>query len=100
VDASEAGEQFNQILDRVCKGKTRVVVEKDGSPVAAIISAADLERLIRWEEQRREDFAILHRMQAAFQDVPDDELEREVAKALAEVRAEERERKAREARST
>ena len=42
--------QFN----RVCRHETRVIVEKSGIPVAAIVSAEDLERL-RWlDEEDRE----------------------------------------------
>ena len=40
------------------------------------------------EEQRERDFAALDRTRAAFADVPDEELEREVDKAVSEVRTE------------
>jgi hypothetical protein len=53
-----------------------------------VISAADLERFRRLEAQRDRDFEVVKRMQAAFEGVPFEEIEREAAKALAEVRAE------------
>jgi hypothetical protein len=56
--------------------------------VAAIISARDLERFNRWEAQRGRDFAVIDEAREAFKDVPPEEIEREVAKAIAEVRAE------------
>ena len=83
--------QFSQLLNRVSRRETRVVVEKSGVPVAAIISAQDLEELARFEAQREKDFAIIDEIRAAFKDVPDEELEREVARAVAEARAKLRE---------
>jgi hypothetical protein len=47
-----------------------------------------LERLARLDAQREERFAVVDRMRAAFADVPTEEIEREAAKAVAEVRAE------------
>ena len=43
--ASDAARQIDEILATVDRAATRVVVDKGGKPVAAIISAADLERL-------------------------------------------------------
>jgi prevent-host-death family protein len=88
VDASEAARTLNELLDDVSQTNSRVVVEKGGMPVAAVISAADLERFRRLEEQRKRDFEVVKRMQEAFAGVPFEEIEREAAKALAEVRAE------------
>jgi prevent-host-death family protein len=83
MKASEAREQFSQLLNQVFRGTTRILVEKSGIPVAGIISARDLERFNRYEAEREKDFAILDEMRDAFKDVPDDELEREVSRALA-----------------
>ncbi len=77
--------------------ETRVIVEKSGVPVAAIISAADLERLNQLEEQRKARFKALDESRAAFKDVPDEELEREVARAIEETRAQNRQRAQRQA---
>ena len=90
VKASEARAQWSQIINKVARGQARVIVEKSGVPVAAIISAQDLEWFSRLEQQRQKDFAILDETRAAFKDVPPEEIEREVAKAIAEVRAENR----------
>jgi prevent-host-death family protein len=93
VKASEARQQWSQLLNSVFRREARVVVEKSGIPVAALISITDLEWLERFQARRARDFAILEESQAAFKDVPPDEIEREVAKAIAEVRAENRERR-------
>lgn len=87
MKASEARQQFSQLLNQVFRGETRVVVEKSGIPVAAIISAQDLEQLARFEAQREKDFAVIDEIRAALKDVPDEELEREVARAVADARA-------------
>ena len=87
IAASEARQNFSQLLNRVFRREMRVVIEKSGVPVAALVSADDLEHLRRYEEQRREDFAVLDRIREAFKDVPAEEIEREVARAIAEVRA-------------
>jgi prevent-host-death family protein len=66
MKASEARQQFSQLLNAVFRKETRVLVEKSGIPVAAIISAEDFKRLARMEEERRRDFAILDEMREAF----------------------------------
>jgi prevent-host-death family protein len=76
------------LLTRVARHETRVVVEQDGAPAAAIVSVRDLERLTRFEEQIAERQALLEEARALFKSVPYEEVEREVEKALAEVRAE------------
>ena len=87
VKASEARQHWSHLLNQVFLGETRVIVEKSGVPVAAIISADDLARFQRLEAQRREDFKALFDTGAAFQDVPSEEIEREIAEALVAVRA-------------
>ena len=91
MKASEARQQWSQLLNKVFRGETRVIVEKSGVPVAAIISAEDLERFTWLEAERAERFKVLGRMRAPFQDTPPEEIEREVARAIEEVRQEQRE---------
>ena len=64
------------------------IVEQGGVPVAALVSTEDLERLDRFDRERADRFAIIDELRAAFAGVPDEELEREADRALAEVRAE------------
>jgi len=78
------------LLNKVFRNETRVIVEKSGIPVAAVISAEDLERFTQLEEQRKDRFKALDRMREAFKDVPANELEGQVKKAIAEVRADKR----------
>ncbi|MBI2954291.1 MAG: type II toxin-antitoxin system Phd/YefM family antitoxin [Chloroflexi bacterium] len=86
IKASEVRQQFSQLLNQVFRRETRVIVEKSGIPVAAIISADDLERLNQLEQQRTERFKALDESWKAFEGIPTEEIEREVAKAVAAAR--------------
>jgi prevent-host-death family protein len=86
INLSEVRKKFSQLLNQVHQGETRVVVEKSGIPVAAIVSAEDLAHLDRLEQERQERFQILDAIGAAFADVPPEELEQEVTRALQAVR--------------
>jgi prevent-host-death family protein len=88
VQASEARQRLPDLLNRVYQGRTRIVVERSGIPVAAIVSVDELQQLETLDEQRAELWALMQRMSEAFKDVPQDELEREVNKAVAQARKE------------
>ena len=90
MKASDVRQQWSQLLNRVFTDQTRIVVEKSGIPVAAVISAEDLERFTKLEEQRERNFAVLDEIGEKFKDVPAQEIEREVSRALKQVRAENR----------
>ena len=90
MKASEARAPWSQLLNKVFRNQTRVVVEKSGIPVAAVISAQDLQRFTQMEEQRAKKFAVLDRIGEAFKDVSEKEIEKQVKKAISEVRAENR----------
>jgi prevent-host-death family protein len=81
-------QQLNRLVNQVYRQETRILVEKSGIPVAGIVSARDLRRLERLDRDRAERFKILEEFGEAFKDIPAEELEREVARAIAEVRAE------------
>jgi len=85
---SDVRSHLNTLVNRVYRKETRVVVEKSGIPVAAIVSLEDLERLERLDRERAARFAIIDEFRKAFAGVPDEELEREAARAVAEARAE------------
>lgn len=88
MKASEARQQWSQLLKKVYREKTRILVEKSDIPIAGIIPAEELQLFSEWVAAREKRFAILDEMQAAFSDVSDTEIEEQVAKALAEVRKE------------
>lgn len=86
MKASEVRKEWSQLLNSVFKDQTRVVVEKSGIPVAAVISAEDLERLTKLEKQRAERFKVLDEIGEAFKDVPQEKLFSEVTNAISQVR--------------
>ncbi len=90
MKASEVRQQWSQLLNKVFCDQTRIVVEKSGIPIAAVISAEELKRFVRFEEQRNERFKVLDRIREVFQDVPVEEVEQEIKKAISEVRTEKR----------
>jgi prevent-host-death family protein len=89
---SEVKTQLNSLVNRVYRKEARVLVEKSGIPVAALVSTADLARLDRLDQERAERFTVLDEMRAAFTDVPPEETERETDRITAEIRAESRRR--------
>jgi len=85
---TDARQQLSRVVNRVARRETRVLLEKSGVPVAALVSPEDLQRLNELEAERDERFAAMRAFSRAFADVPDDELERELARARAAARAE------------
>lgn len=82
---------LERLVDDVDRNETRIVIEKGGNAAAALVSADDLARLTRLDREREERerrFAVIDRMREAFRGVPLEEIERETARAVAEVRAE------------
>ncbi len=65
-----------------------MVVEESGIPVAGLVSAEDLRRPEQLDRERAERFSIVDEMRAAFAGVAAEEIEREAASTLSEVREE------------
>ena len=86
INASTVRQEWSKILNKVFREETRIVVEKSGIPVAAIISAEDLKRLDRLEKERSDRFRVLDEIKTAFRDIPESEIENEVDQALTRVR--------------
>lgn len=85
---SNVEEGLSALVDRVSRRETRVLIEDKGAPVAAIVSAQDLQRLEELDRKWAEGERVLREFAAGFADQSDEDIEREVAKAIAEVRAE------------
>jgi prevent-host-death family protein len=84
---SDVKNQLSSLVNEVYRKEKRILIEKAGIPVAALVSADDLARLEerdrRWEEGTR----AMERMSLAFADVPVDELEARISEIIAEDRA-------------
>ncbi len=85
---TEARQQLSRLVNRVARRETRILLEKSGVPVAALVSADDLRRLEELEARRQEQIKAFARISETFADLPDDELEHQVERAVAEARAE------------
>jgi prevent-host-death family protein len=93
VEAAQVQRSFDDLLDEVNEQSTRVVVERDGKVVAALISATDLERLEALDRRAAEGFRAIQEIWARNADLDPDEAERDIAEAVAEMRAEARAKK-------
>lgn len=51
MNVVEARRNFSELITRVAYGGSRVVVERRGRPLVALISAQDLARLEAWERE-------------------------------------------------
>ncbi len=83
IPALEARTQLGQIMKDVQGGRVRVLVEKSGIPVVAIISADEFRRVIAEREAR---FEVLDRIRRRAPSVPDLDIQRDVRTALRQVR--------------
>jgi prevent-host-death family protein len=83
---SDVKNTLSSVVNKVYRKETRILVEKSGIPVAAIISADDLKRFAQLEREREERFSVMDRMREAFKDVPPEEIEQEADRAVAELR--------------
>lgn len=81
---------LNQLVNRVYRHETRVIVEKSGIPVAAVVSADDVRRLQQLDEDLAKRRRVLEAMREPFRDVPPEEIERETQRIISEMRDEER----------
>ena len=83
MGAREARNNFADLLGRVGYGGQTVIVERSGKPMAALIPAAVYEQLIAEREAR---FEVLDRIRSRLPELSSEEVERDVAQALAAVR--------------
>ena len=83
VGSREARNQFSHLIGEVHYGGQVVIVERSGRPMVAIIPIDDYERLVAEREAR---FQILEEIRRQVADLPLEEVERDVAEAIAAVR--------------
>lgn len=116
MSVSASRKQYSQIINRVYREGDQVIIEKNGIPVAAIVPISAIRDMGPGSDRRerlleklavadresstltpedvdlvgQEASEILGRIQAGFAGIPEEELEREIAKAIDEVEAEHR----------
>jgi len=84
MGAREARNNFAHLLGSVHYGNEVVIIERSGRPMVAVIPVAMYEQLIAEREAR---FQVLDRIRGRLPDVPAEEVEQDVAEAVAAVRA-------------
>ena len=77
---------LSRLVNDVYRNETRILVEKAGIPVAALVSADDLARLQRLDSAWDQRTKAIERFSQAFSDIPTEEAEAEVARIIAERR--------------
>ncbi len=92
VPAAEARQKLGQIMKQVYNREVRVIVEKGGIPVVAMVSLADFERWTRLDREREERFQVVDEIRNRNLDKEPAEVERDVAEELSTLRREKRER--------
>jgi len=83
---SDVKNMLSSLVNKVYRKETRVLVEKSGIPVAALVSAEDLNRLEQLDRAWDERTKAIERFSQAFVDVPAEDAEAEVARIIAERR--------------
>jgi prevent-host-death family protein len=84
MGAREARNRFADLLGSVRYGGQVVIVERAGQPMAVVIPMEMYERLVAEREAR---FQVLDRVRERLPQVPDEEVEADVAEAVGAVRA-------------
>jgi prevent-host-death family protein len=83
---SDVKNTLSSLVNKVYRKETRILVEKAGIPVAALVSADDLDRLQQLDRAWDERTKAIERFSQAFADVPAEAAEAEVARIIAERR--------------
>ena len=83
MGAREARNRFADLVGSVHYGGQVVIVERSGKPMVAVIPVEMYHQLVAEREAR---FQILDRVRSRLPDVPEEEVERDVAEAIAAVR--------------
>ena len=86
IKASEARTNFGKVLKRVYRSEERLVVEKGGLAVAAIISIDDFEKLSRLEKlEHFNKFSKAFGSEAKRRGINEDQLRKDLEKTKEEV---------------
>ena len=85
MGAREARQKFSELLGRVHYGGETVILESSGKPMAAVVP---LHVYQQWLEERDAHFGRIEQMKQGRPRYSEDEVEADIAEALAAVRGE------------
>lgn len=86
IAISDVEASLSSLVEEVASEETRVLIDMDGVPVAALISLEDLQRLLTFEREEAKRFAVIDRMREAFADIPPEQIEQDVVDIIRELR--------------
>ena len=84
IGARQARNHFADLVGNVHYSGQVVIVERSGKPMVAVIPVEMYERLVAEREAR---FSVLDRIRNQLPDIPAEEVETDVAEAIAAMRA-------------
>jgi hypothetical protein len=88
ISIREEDPTLDALLAEVASGNKRLVLEENGAIAGVLLSPLEYQRLLRSDSRTEKDLAVIDEIRAAFADVPEDELQREIDKATAAARKE------------
>ena len=86
LKASDVRQRWKEVVNEVARNQTRVIVEKSGIPVVGVVSSRDLEWLQERDRYLAELRETMDEMRQGFRDVPQEEFNREVERAVQDSR--------------
>jgi len=90
MSASDVRQHFGDVVNRVARGEGRVIVEKHGAPAVGVVSMDDIRRLRNRDAEIEARRGFVEWIREPFKDIPEEELEAEIEKALTEVKEDRR----------
>ncbi|MGH7203490.1 MAG: type II toxin-antitoxin system Phd/YefM family antitoxin [Candidatus Levyibacteriota bacterium] len=88
IKASEVRSNWSQLLNKVFRGNTEIIVEKSGIPIAALVSTQDYQKLQKIKQKQEKDFALIKEIKAAFKSQTQDQISEGVQKSITAARTE------------
>ncbi len=88
LKASDVRSNWSQLLNKVFRGETEVLVEKSGIPVAAIVSAQEYQKLQQIKQRREKDLTLVNDIRASFADQTPEQITKGIKRSIEEVRSE------------
>ncbi|MDQ3700402.1 MAG: type II toxin-antitoxin system Phd/YefM family antitoxin [Chloroflexota bacterium] len=88
MNVSQARQEWSEVINKVFRKETRVLVEKSGIPVVAIVSPEDLERLKQYDAEEARSWAVLDKIRERNGDQDPDQVLQDVTNVVEAVRQE------------
>ena len=99
ADVAEAAALLDTAIEEVVRGGTRLVLQRHGRDVVALVSAYDLERLEALDRRADEGFRAIQEIQARFSHLDPEEVERDILEEVEAMRADDRAKRAKRSAS-